>query len=246
MATSPATRPVVELSELPAIEEGARAPAAEPTTFLLEGISWETYESLLRDFEADGSHVRMTYDSGSLEFMSPGVPHERAKKYLARIVEVVVEELNIPIYSGGGATFRRRVLKQGLEPDECFWIAREPLLRGVEEPDFEIHPMPDLAIESEWSRNVLMRLPIYGALGFVEVWRVTRSGRLVVHGFGPDREPVERAESAVFPFLPLAEVARFLDESRKIGEVRWLRRFRAWVRETLAPQHARPDDDPPA
>ncbi|HEY0796927.1 MAG TPA: hypothetical protein VGD64_14235 [Acidisarcina sp.] len=36
-------------------------------------MSWETYERLLEDI-GDG-HVRLTYDQGRLEIMSPSNPH---------------------------------------------------------------------------------------------------------------------------------------------------------------------------
>ena len=253
MATAPATRPEAEVldpeldpHDLPPLEEGGRAPEENPETFFLEGVSWKTYRSLLRDFEAYHSNVRMTYDQGRLEFMSPSAAHEAGKRLIGRLIETMTAELNIPIRSGGGATFKRRLLEKGLEPDECYWVERESRVRGAKNPKLKTHPAPDLAIEVEWTRNVLKRLPIYGAFGFVEVWRMRRTGEIVIYGFGHDRRPMIRAESAVFPFLPMAEVARFLDDPREGGETRWIRSFRAWVIETLAPQHARPDDEPPA
>ena len=253
MATAPATRPEivpfdpeVETRDLPPIEAGGRAFEDDSETFLLEGVSWKTYRSLLRDFEAHHSRVKMTYDRGRLEFMSPSPAHEQGKKLLGRMVEAMTEMLNIPIRSGGGSTFKRRLLEKGLEPDECYWVARETQVRSVRNPKLKTHPAPDLAIEVEWSRNVLKRLPIYAAFGFVEIWRMRRTGEVVIYGFGPDDRPLVRAESAIFPFLPMAEIARFLNDPREGGETRWIREFRAWVREALVPHHTWPDEAPPA
>ena len=43
----------------------ATAQLAYERSILLENISWETYETLLR--EAGERHLRMTYDNGDLE-----------------------------------------------------------------------------------------------------------------------------------------------------------------------------------
>lgn len=99
-------------------------------SILLEGISWRTYESLLRDFERAGSNLRMTYDRGKVEIMAPAYAHDRPKHLIGRMVEAMTEELNIPIAGGGSTTFRRQLKKRGLEPDECYWVQNEAQIRG--------------------------------------------------------------------------------------------------------------------
>jgi hypothetical protein len=71
---------------------------------LLRGIRWSTYEALLEDLVE--SHIRLTYDRGSLEIMTVSSPHEFSKKGLARMIETLTEELNIPIRSDGSLTCR--------------------------------------------------------------------------------------------------------------------------------------------
>jgi len=73
---------------------------------LLQGVSWETYEQLLEDLDADNRHLRLTYDQGVLEMMSPADPHERWKKQIARLVELMAFELHIDIAGLGSTTFR--------------------------------------------------------------------------------------------------------------------------------------------
>ena len=79
--------------------------------FVLHGISWNTYETLLKDLE-HGS-VRLTYDRGSLELMSPSRDHERFKTLIGRMIELFTEELDIPMQSGGmGVVYRPRHLQR--------------------------------------------------------------------------------------------------------------------------------------
>ena len=83
----------------------------------------------------------------------------------------MTEELDIPIRSGGSTTFKSQILKKGLEPDECYWIANEHLVRGRLDLDLEVDPPPDLAVEVEITRSVLNRMGIYASLRVPEVWR---------------------------------------------------------------------------
>jgi Uma2 family endonuclease len=102
---------------------------------LLEGIRWSTYEALLEDLVE--SHIRLTYDRGSLEIMTVAGPHEFSKKDLARMIEALTEMLDIPIRSGGSQTCRSQLKEKGLEPDECYWVEHQPLIRGESGIDLE-------------------------------------------------------------------------------------------------------------
>ena len=44
---------------------------------------------------------------------------------------------------------RQRLKKQGLEPDECFWLEHERAMRGKEKWRAGKDPPPDLAIEMD-------------------------------------------------------------------------------------------------
>lgn len=213
--------------------------------FLLEGVSWDTYESLLKDFERTGSNVRMTYNRGSLELMSPAKRHERRKSKLSYMILRMVDELNIDVINAGMTTFKDRLKELGVEPDECFWISHEAVVRDRDEEDFdpEIDPPPDLAIEVENTRTILDRLPILAALGFPEVWRVT-SDRILVGLLQADGTYAWGNRSEEFPFLDMADLERWLVQSRGQRLNVWIRDFCAWVRAELAPQHRRPDPDP--
>ena len=90
---------------------------------VLRGIRFETYERLVEDL-AD-RQVRLTYDRGVLEIMSPSHQHERTSRLIGCLIQALAEELAIDIELGGSTTWRRRDLEQGLEPDECYWIQNE-------------------------------------------------------------------------------------------------------------------------
>jgi Uma2 family endonuclease len=97
---------------------------------LLRDISWDTFQSLIQELESQPSK-RLTYDNGLLEIWMPLPPHERYKKFLARLVECLTEELDIKICSLGSTTWRRQELLKGVEADECYYIQNEAAIRGA-------------------------------------------------------------------------------------------------------------------
>jgi Uma2 family endonuclease len=199
---------------------------------LLHNVSWQTYETLLE--EVGGRGTRLTYDNGSLEIMTVSHGHESYARLIGRFIECLTEELNIPVHSGGSTTFKREAKKRGLEPDECYWIEKELLMRGKKEFDIDSDPPPDLAIEVEVSRSALNRMAIYATLGIREVWRFDTEELTVWHLRGDGRF-TQADRSRAFPFLPLAEVVRFIRASDTQEETTLVRSFRQWVREDLLP-----------
>lgn len=198
---------------------------------LLAGVRWETYEALVADLESPG--VRLTYDRGVLEIMSPSVEHERYGELLGRLVQAMTEELNIPISSCGSTTFRRKDLERGLEPDKCFYVDNEPVVRHKQTLDLSVDPPPDLAIEVQVSRSLLDKLDVYAALQIPEIW--TYDGdtlRALTLDASGGYQPQEQSPS--FPFLPLNEVVRFLKLRETLHETQLARSFREWVRESLS------------
>jgi Uma2 family endonuclease len=199
--------------------------------FVLSCVNWDAYVAF--SDRLGERHVRVTFDRGELELMTLSPEHERAKSLLARFVEALTEELDIDIASYGSMTCRREDLERGLEPDECYWIAHEALVRGRDEIDFDEDPPPDLALEVEISRSALNRMGIYARLGVPEVWRWDgQTLRICV--LGPDGNYTERDRSVAFPFLPMAELVRFLTGGAGLSETKRVRSFRIWVREQMA------------
>jgi Uma2 family endonuclease len=196
---------------------------------ILWGVSWREYARMLRAF-ADRRAVRLTYDRGVLEIMTLSHEHEAQDRLLGRLVVVLTEELGLPLKCGGSTTFRRRKKQRGLEPDECYWIAHEALVRNKDVIDLRTDPPPDLAIEIEITRSALNRVGIYAAIGVPEVWRF--DGRsLTFHVLDADGQYRESTHSLAFPQFTPAGLLAFLNLRGQMDENAIIRQFRAWVQQ---------------
>ncbi|HEX7375584.1 MAG TPA: Uma2 family endonuclease, partial [Pirellulales bacterium] len=91
-----------------------------------------------------------------------------------------------------------------------------------------VDPAPDLAVEVEISRGAVQRMPIYAALGVLEVWR-WHHGELSTWVLEDERY-VEREFSLNLPMLRVKDLEPFLEFERAADETAWIRDFRAWVR----------------
>jgi Uma2 family endonuclease len=197
---------------------------------LLSGVTWSTYEALLAETECSGT--KFTYDRGYLEIMSPSREHEHVKRLLGRMIEAATEELEIPISSGGSTTLKLELKRRGGEPDECYYVANEPLMRGHENYDPAVDPPPDVVIEVNITHNSLDKFAIYANFSVPEIWTYENSALCVYQLLG-DGTYAERDHSPAFPFLPLKGIQGFLDRRNATDETTWIRSFRKWAR-TLA------------
>jgi len=71
---------------------------------LLKNISWHLFESLLEALGEDHSS-RLAYDQGTLEIMAPLLPHEHFKRLIEKLIDILVEELNLNIKSIGSTAW---------------------------------------------------------------------------------------------------------------------------------------------
>lgn len=193
-------------------------------------VSWGTFEALLRD--AGSPRGRFAYDQGLLEIMSPSFEHESIKKLIGRVIEVLTLELAIPMRSASSTTLKRKDQRRAVESDECYYVAREELVRHRREIKLKRDPPPDLVVEVDISRSSLARLRIYAALGVPEVWQ-WHGDRLVVLQLGRDGTYAPANRSSVFPMLPIERVAELVEQRHARGETELMCEFQAWVREKL-------------
>lgn len=191
--------------------------------FLLQNVSWETYEALLADLE--NSCVRLTYDNGALELMSPLPKHGREQKLLGRLIEAYTEERDIPIAGFAQTTWRDRAQAKGLEPDECYYIRNELLVRARDDIKIPDDPAPDLAIEVDVTHNTLDKKTVYAALKISELWN-WEDERLTVFALQRNQEYLEVTVSPNLPDLPLTEVTRFMMMRHQMGDTQLIRLFR--------------------
>jgi len=188
--------------------------------FVLD-TDWSGYQKILEVVEE--RPIRVTYDRGRLELMSPGRAHERAKKILGALLECIMTELEIDFEPGGSTTFKREDLDRGFEPDECYWIEQWEAVRGRREWSAAVDPPPDLAIEVEVTSRVIRRLPIYQAIGIPEVWRLTKDLEVLFLVLKSDGY-AEVPHSPHFPWLGSTVLTQWL--ARDLPQPRLVRAFR--------------------
>lgn len=209
----------------PSLPDGGRV--------LLHHVPWDVYVAFT-DGLVGNPGLRTTYDRGSLELMSTANLHEWLKKRLGRFLEIIAEELAVPIQPGGNTTFRSEELDQGFEPDECFWIANEARMRvPVADWDPSRDPPPDLILEVEVTRSALDRMAVFAAYRVPEVWRFD-GAILHIHRLTTAGEYDETETSPTFPCIPVRDVAGFLRPDAQTDYLTALRQFRDWVRMMLA------------
>lgn len=196
------------------------------SSVVLSGISWETYQALVRELESQPSK-RLTYDHGTLEIVMPLPPHESYSAWSNRFIQVVTEEMDVEIRSLGSSTWTREDLAKGIEADECYYIQNEPLIRGRMSIDLTVDPPPDLAIEIDITSLSIPRLPIYQALGVPEVWRF--DGEMVTFlVLNPDGyQEIDR--SIALPIVTPAILQDWLTQAKTMGETSWAKAIRRWV-----------------
>src|SRR3954452_13997082 len=98
------------------------APPGVGRCLRLSGVDWRTYSRLLHIF-AERPGIRLTYDRGELEIMSPRLEHDDDSSFLGDLVFLLTLELGLPLKRGWSTTLRRRLRQRGIEADACFWIA---------------------------------------------------------------------------------------------------------------------------
>ena len=201
---------------------------SEPNT-VLEGISWETYDRLVGEVT---NRVFINYDRGRLEIVSPSQRHESWTLFVHHMIVESCIERRVDIVAGGSTTLRKPSKKRGTEPDACYWVQSEPLVRGRLDLEFDVDPTPDLVLESEASQTVLDRLGILAALDVGEVWRFDGS-RLIVLILDETGDYTESTTSACFPWLPMEEFAAEIPRKGPKNLTSFILQFREWARENL-------------
>lgn len=194
---------------------------------VLEGISWQTYQALLKDL---GGHraSRLAYAQGILEITMPSDLHEMINRLLALMVTALTDELGMKIKGYGSTTLDREDLAQGIEPDSCFYIQNVELILG-RKLDIKTNPPPDLAIEVDISRSSRRRFDIYLQLKILEVWRYTQQNGVIIYRF-QDNEYVECEFSPTFPIVSGALLWQFLQLAETEDDNGVIRALRQWLR----------------
>jgi Uma2 family endonuclease len=189
----------------------------------LSGVSWNTYQSLRNAEEND--HLRMIYDRGALEIMSPSSKHELISYLIGRMVDQWTLHLEIDIRSGRNTTFRRKDLERGLEPDNCYWITHELQMRSKDKVDLRRDPPPDLVLEVDVTWSTIPKLPIYAALGVPEVWHWNDDDMLEVLRLAKDQKYKACKDSRELPKFPFALITSLIHQRHLMSDTQIIKEF---------------------
>jgi Uma2 family endonuclease len=194
---------------------------------VLPNVTWSTYQALLADL-GDQRSVRLTYHQGTLEITMPSPLHEMINRLLERIVNVLTEELGMSVMALGSMTVDREDLRQGVEPDSCFYIQRATQI-NPSDPHFPSTLPLDLVIEVDITSSSSRRLEVYQRLQVAEVWRYTKQTLQIFHL--QDGEYVASEYSRTFPMLSASVVWQFVDQGRLSNDYNTVNRaVRGWIR----------------
>ena len=207
--------------------------SSEEKVITLKGIKWLTFKVIMSDV-GDGRAWRIAYDAGILEIRMPLTEHEEPVGMIEHFVGVVVDEFAIEMRQLGALTLEREDLTRAVEPDSCFYIQNEASVRGKRNINLPKDLPPDLAIESDYTNSSVNKFTIYAAIGVPEIWRYRRESLQVYQLVDGKYEVCDR--SLAFPFLPVAEIPGFIEQSRTIGQRAAVRLFRQRIREILLSQ----------
>lgn len=189
----------------------------------IRDVTWEQFEAILAEREAEGIRTRIAYIKGTLEIMSPLPIHERPHRIIGDIVKVLLDVQERDWEDFGSTTFRKKAKKAGLEPDTCFYIQNAEKMRDRKRIDMTVDPPPDLAIEADVTSQTA--LDIYEALEVPEVWIYTEE-KFTINVL-TDGKYVESSTSPTFPNLPILElIPQLVDRAFTDGSSKMLRELR--------------------
>ena len=197
------------------------------TRVLLENITWQTFKTMLAEMGSERAN-KISYRQGNIEVMTPLKPHESSNRLIEVFVGVLCEELGLEVNRVGSLTLTRDDLEYGAEPDSSYYIQNELLVREKENIDLAFDPPPDLVLVVEYSRPKIDKFKLYAAMGIPEFWRYNGTTlRVYILANG---QYSETQTSPTFAVIPIKEIPRFIEESKKIGQIAVTRAFRTWVK----------------
>lgn len=207
-------------------EDDPFMPADSDGSVVLYGVSWKMYRRLRTIRE--NYKLRMTYDRGKLEIMSPSPLHEGIAALLGKLITVWTLELKVPLRSCGTMTIRRAALNCGFEPDNCYYVQHEPQVWDKKKINFKVDPPPDLAIEVEVTHKLGKKTEIYAAFRVPELWCWSKN-TLKVFELSQEGEYVARETSLCFPTFPIAKAQEIVRQSGAVHETELICSFHDWV-----------------
>jgi len=198
-------------------------------TVYATGIPWSTY-TRLEDFrDQHRSGVRITFDQGRIELVSPKYRREKPISRLARVIAQLARAFNQRFQTARTTSFHQEGDEKGLQPDDCCYLANATAILNVEDIDLEIHPPPDLAIEVDSTNSSVPKEPIYASMGVPELWRL-KDEIVIIRLLGADRQYSTSTNSLAFPPITSESLTKLLRETdTRFDENEADDFFRAWA-----------------
>ncbi len=190
-------------------------------------VAWDEYEQLLSELGPSYS-VRVFYDQGRMEIMSPKPIHERPIEILHTLVIAIRDQLDIDIESLGSTTLKKQMREAGAEPDASFYVRNAAIIHGYLDLNLAHDPPPDLVIESDHTSSSLDKFGIYARLGVPEIWRVF--SQQVSFWLLNGNAYLEAEHSHSFPFLTVQTLNKYLEQGLMSGERSAAKAFRKWIK----------------
>ena len=206
---------------------GAVEHLPDDAMLVLNDVSWNDYEQLLKDLETRPG-MRVTYKEGRLEIMSPSPKHEKIKTFVHDLITVFCEEKGLVMENLGSTTYKRKRDEQGAEPDVCFYVTNVEQIIGKDEVNPDSDPLPDVVVEIDITNQSGTKFEIYADFRVPEIWRYHR-GRFYMYRLS-GAGYIEIPSSDSFGGLTAAILADFIEQSRTQGRTVALTAFRDWIR----------------
>ena len=192
----------------------------------LKNVTWSEYKSLLHAL--GDLHVRHYFAGGVLHIMSPLQQHDWIKRLISRFIETLAYDQDIPIKGIGSTTITSERAERGFEPDEGYYFASEPKVRGKSEFEPDRDPPPDLVIEIDVTNSSEPKLKLFAAMKVTEVW--LHDGQ-DLHFLQRSRNTYKEVERSVaIPYLSPSDITRFLIRRGEMNETQLVKQFVAWAR----------------
>jgi len=243
-------------------DEQAWASQADGTRFVVPGVSWRVYKTLVEDLSAS-SPIRVAYDGRNMELMVRGPMHHRHAKWIDRLIMAIADELEVPIEDLGETTWQREQADRGSEADldyhadvvlmghgqreqadrgseadlSYFFVpAKIEAVREAEQRESnkaDDYPDPDLVVEVDISPPQVDREGIYATLKVPEVW-LFDGQVLTIWRLRPDGRYAQ-AESSEWLGIRADQAARWLIQEDRRDRKAWTTRLATWVRGGMTP-----------
>ena len=189
----------------------------------IRAVDWDDYESLLAKL-ADSPRLRVSYDRGWLQVVSPLPEHERFARFIDSLVRAYADARGLEVEMLGQTTWRRRALGKGAEADCCYYVGNAAFIIGKTRIDLESDPPPDIVVEIDTTRASANKFSIYAALAVPEVWLY--NGQHVRFFALSGERYLETVTSHALPGLNPEKLTEALDVAKTHGQTAALAVFR--------------------